>query len=47
MRDVETAAQAEAFDCPIGTTLYLVEFADGSALEIPEPLLELANDADG
>lgn len=40
MRQVDTTAQAEEFDSPIGTTLYLVEFGDGTALEIPERFLE-------
>lgn len=43
MRAVETAEQAKQFNCAIGTTLYLVEFSDGTSLELPEACLELAN----
>lgn len=46
MREVETAEQSEQFGCAIGTTLYLVEFGDGASVEIPEELVEVANDND-
>lgn len=45
MREAETAEQANHFGCAIGATLYLVEFRDGSSLEIPEELLQVVNDA--
>lgn len=47
MREVETAEQAKQFGSAIGTTLYLVEFGDGSSLEIPEEYVEVANDNAG
>lgn len=34
MRDVDTAEVAVQFKAPIGSRIYLVEFADGAALEI-------------
>ncbi len=40
MRDVETDDQSEEFSSPIGTKLYLIEFEDGSSIEIPEGFLE-------
>lgn len=44
MREVEIAEQASQFGCVIGTVLYLVEFGDGSSVEIPEVLLKIAID---
>lgn len=44
MRKVETSEQANQFGCGIGTVVYLVEFEDGSSVEIPEELLEIADD---
>lgn len=44
MREVETPEQSEQFGCPIGTTLYLVEFGDGTSDEIPEEFVEVANE---
>ena len=46
MREVKSSELAARFGCPIGTTLYLVEFGDGFSLEIPAALLEVA-EADG
>ena len=43
-RKVDTAELARQFNCEIGTTLYLVEYSDGSSLEIPEGLLEPADE---
>ena len=42
LRTIETAAVAEAFGQPVGTVLYLVEFAAGEAIEVPEGFLRLA-----
>jgi hypothetical protein len=42
-RLIETAEQSVAFGAPIGTVLCLIEFGDGSSVEIPEPLLEKWN----
>jgi hypothetical protein len=47
MREVETDAQAKQFGCAVGTPLYLIEFGDGSSVEIPETFVELANEDDG
>ena len=43
LRTVETQRVAEEFAQPVGTTLYLVEFAEGDAIEVPEAFLERAN----
>jgi hypothetical protein len=43
-RTAETTDQANHFGCAIGTTLLLVEFSDGSSLELPEALLEVVRD---
>jgi hypothetical protein len=40
MREVETAEQAKQLGCPIGTTLYLIEFGDGWSTEIQQSLVE-------
>jgi hypothetical protein len=42
LRAIETTAAAEEFSQPIGTTLYLVEFAEGEAIEVPEAFLSAA-----
>jgi hypothetical protein len=44
LREVETAEQARQFSCPIGTTLYLIEFGDGESIEIPAASVELVAD---
>ena len=36
VREIENMAQADQFSAPIGTKVYLIEFSDGKALEIPE-----------
>jgi hypothetical protein len=41
IRTIETVEQAEQFSRPIGTALYLVEFDDGTSVEVPESLLEV------
>jgi hypothetical protein len=41
LREVETEEQAHQFDCPVGTTLYLIEYGDGVAVEVPETAVEL------
>ena len=40
MRAVASGEQAVRYDTPIGTYLYLIEYSDGSAIEIPERWLE-------
>jgi hypothetical protein len=47
MREVETPEQAKQFGCAIGTTVYLIEFGDGSSVEIPEAFVEVANEGEG
>jgi hypothetical protein len=37
---IENERMASLYECPIGTTVYLVEFADGSAVEVPEDSIE-------
>jgi hypothetical protein len=44
LREVETEDQAREFDCPIGTRLYLVEYGDGVAVEVPATFVELVED---
>jgi hypothetical protein len=46
LREVETEEQARQFGCPIGTTLYLVEYGDGTAIEVPADIVELVDDAE-
>jgi hypothetical protein len=41
MTEVKTRVLAEALGCAIGTTVFTVEFEDGSSIEIPEALLEV------
>jgi hypothetical protein len=43
LRTVETRHAADEFAQPVGTTLYLVEFAKAEAIEVPEPFLNRAN----
>jgi hypothetical protein len=40
IRDIEAEDQAQEFDAPIGSKLYLIEFGDGTALEVPEAWIE-------
>lgn len=42
IREVENEDQARQFKAPIGSDLYLIEFGDGTSLEIPEAWLEAA-----
>lgn len=44
MRRVETDEQSRQFTCPIGATVLLVEFGDGYSVELPEDLVEVANE---
>lgn len=44
IRVVETTEQARRFDSMIGSTLYLIELGDGSAIEVPEALVEVVNE---
>lgn len=41
IRQVENDEQSREFCRPVGATVLLVEFTDGSAIEIPEDLVEL------
>ena len=36
MREIENPTQAREFSATIGSRLYLIEFGDGEAIEIPE-----------
>jgi len=40
----ETAEAARQFGCAVGSTLYLVEFGDGSSVEVPDAFVEIAED---
>lgn len=40
IRPVETESQARQFACPIGSRLYLIEFGDGTSLEIAEAWID-------
>ena len=40
IREIEVAEQARQFEAPIGSKLYLIEFGDGTSLEIPEAWIE-------
>jgi hypothetical protein len=40
VRAVETSEQASQFASPLGTTLFLFEFGDGVAIEVPESWIE-------
>ena len=40
IREIEGEAQAQQFGSPIGSRLYLIEFADGTSVEIPEAWIE-------
>lgn len=42
IRAVENEAQARQFEAPIGSDLYLIEFGDGTSMEIPEAWIEAA-----
>lgn len=39
VRHVETESQAKAANVSVGTVLWLVEFGDGSSVEVPEDYL--------
>ncbi|MCP1674014.1 hypothetical protein J2T57_001113 [Natronocella acetinitrilica] len=41
LRQVETEVQAQQLGYPVGTTLYLVEYGDGVAVEVPSAIIEL------
>jgi hypothetical protein len=41
--DVETEAQAKVFGATIGSNVYLIEFGDGSSIEVSEDWLEADN----
>jgi transcription elongation GreA/GreB family factor len=40
IREVEVEAEARQFEAPIGSKLYLIEFGDGTSIEIPEAWIE-------
>jgi len=42
--EVESVEQAQKFGCDPGTTVFLVEFVDGSSIEIPGCFLEIVDD---
>ncbi len=44
IREVENDEQSKQFGRPIGATVLLIEFGDGRAVEIPEDLVEVANE---
>jgi hypothetical protein len=43
IREVETEAQARQFEARYGSKLYLIEFGDGTSVEIPEDWIEPAS----
>jgi hypothetical protein len=44
IRKVETREQGLEYGVTIGTTLYLIEFDDGTSIEVPEAWLEACDD---
>ena len=42
-REIENATQAKEFCAPLGSVLYLIEYGDGSATEIPEEWIEVSS----
>jgi len=40
IRVIETAAQGRAVGATIGTTMYVIEFSDGSSIEVPASWIE-------
>ena len=46
LREVETEEQAREFACPVGTTLYLIEYGDGVSMEVPGTVVDLVDDAE-
>ena len=42
IREIENVKQSEQFSAPLGSRVYLVEFGDGSSLEVPEGVVEAA-----
>jgi hypothetical protein len=47
MRTSENAEQARQFEAPIGSNVFLVEFGDGTSLELPEGALEAITQSRG
>ena len=43
IREIETRSQSDEFGSPIGTRVYLVEFGDGDAVEVPERWIEVVS----
>jgi hypothetical protein len=44
IRRVETRNQGLEYGVTIGTTLYLIEFGDGTSIEVPETWIEPLDD---
>lgn len=40
IRTIDTDPQVVQFGAPLGTQVYVVEFEDGTSVELAEPLLE-------
>jgi len=38
--EIENGAQAKHYDVRVGSTVYLIEFGDGTSLEIPDAWIE-------
>lgn len=47
IRSIESSQQAAEFEAIIGSKLYLIEFADGEAVEVPERWIEAVPESDG
>lgn len=45
IREIEAEETARKYGAPVGATLYLVEFQDGDAIEIPDAWVEPDTDA--
>lgn len=45
--EADTAERAAEFGCSIGDVVYLVEFSDGSSIEVAERYLEPYSELDG
>ncbi len=42
--EIENEAQVQAYEASIGSTIYLIEFGDGTSIEIPEAWIEAAGE---
>jgi hypothetical protein len=43
--EIENDTQAKKYGAPIGSKLYLIEFGDGTSLEIPEAWIEAVSNS--